>query len=151
MSGIHDSCRKIFGTWNKAIAAAGLVPHRSHDDRMYKRIITKSIDGHLCDSLSEVLVDNWLYENRVTHKKNAPYPNTHHKADWQIFCGNKPIFIEYFGLANDSPRYDRSITKKKVLCRNENICLVAIYPKDLYPKSYRDSNLRNKFKDYLSI
>jgi ribosomal protein S27E len=147
--GVDKACVRLFGSWNKAVSATGLTPNRSHDDRMYKRIISKSIDGHLCDSVSEVLIDNWLYENKILHDKNIPYPSTHHKADWKLLSKNKQVFVEYFGLANDSPRYDRSIKEKEVLCKKENICLIAIYPKDLYPKIYLDNNLRNKFKDYL--
>ncbi len=149
--GVNEACRKSFGTWNNAVAAAGFIPNRSHDDRMYKRVISRAIDGHLCDSISEVLIDNWLHKNKILHKKDVRYPETNHKADWQIIFGNQKIFVEYFGLANDSPRYDRCIKEKEMLCNKQNITLIAIYPKDLYPKVYLNNNLKNKFKDYLSI
>ncbi len=74
----------------------------------------------------------WLTENKISHEKDAPYPTTKHKADWSI--GSKKIFIEYFGLAEDSPRYDRSITKKRTLCHKHKIKLIEIYSQDLYPK-----------------
>ncbi len=128
----------LFGSWNKAVTAAGLTPNRSHDNRMYKRIMTKARDGHLCDSVSEALIDNWLSKNKISHERDVSYPNTNHKADWAV----KDIFIEYFGLAKDSPRYDRSIRKKKKLCEKFNIKLIEIYPNDLYP----NINLDNKLK-----
>lgn len=135
------SCtRYYFDSWNNAIIAAGLTPNRSHDHRMYRRIITKANDGHLCDSVSEALIDNWLTKNKILHERNTPYPNTNHKADWGI-KGDK-IFVEYFGLAKDSPRYDRSIRKKKKLCQKFKIKLIEIYPRDLYPKI----SLENKLK-----
>lgn len=140
---------KLFGSFNNAITAAGFTPNRSHDNRMYKRTRAKSIDGHLCDSISELLIDNWFYKNNILHKKDVLYPTTNHKADWKIFSKNKEFFVEYFGLANDSPRYDRSIKEKQMLCRKQNISLIAIYPKDLYPKTYLDFNLKEKFRDYL--
>jgi len=151
LGGIDKACIRFFGSWNKAISAAGFVPNRSHDDRMYKRINTKAIDGHLCDSISELLIDNWLYKNKVPHEKDVHYPGTNHKADWAIVSKGNKTFIEYFGLANDSPRYDRSIKEKEMLCKKQNISLIAIYPKDLYPKIYLDNNLKNKFGDYLSV
>ena len=151
LNGVNEACRKSFGSWNKAVLAAGFTPNRSHDDRMYKRIISKAKDGHLCDSVSEVLIDDWLYKNNILHEKDAHYPDTNHKADWTIISNGNKIFIEYFGLANDSPRYDRCIKEKEVLCEKQNIPLIAIYPKDLYPKIYSDINLKNKFKDYLTI
>lgn len=150
LNGVNEACRKEFGSWNKAILIAGFQPNRSHDNRMYKRACAKAKDGHLCDSISEVLIDNWLYKNRISHEKDVRYPNTHHIADWKITSSDKKdVFIEYFGLANDSPRYDRSIKQKEILCKKQNIILIEIYPKDLYPKNYLNKNLKNKFKDYL--
>ena len=148
---IHDSCRKIFGSWNNAVLAAGLQPNRSHENRMYKRMITKAKDGHCCDSISEAIIDNWLNKNNISHERDVSYPNTHHKADWVVLIGNKKIFTEYFGLANDSPRYDRAIEEKKKLCYKNKIALIAIYPKDLYPKEFLEKNLKNKFKKFLTI
>ncbi len=80
---------------------------------MYKRICAKAADGHLCDSVSELLIDNWLYENKIPHERDAHYPGTHHKSDWAIMIEEQKTFVEYFGLANDSPRYDRAIEEKK--------------------------------------
>jgi hypothetical protein len=122
-----------FGSWNNAIVTAGLTPNRSHDNRMYRRINGKAEDGHKCDSASEILIDNWLHENKIEHTRDAPYPNTKHLADWSIKNGK--VFIEYFGLAKDSPRYDRSIKEKVAICRKNRISLISIYPKDLYPKN----------------
>ena len=119
-----------FGSWTNAIIAAGLEPHRSHDRRMYKRTKTRALDGHLCDSVSEAVIDNWLHKNQIPHTRNGKYPSTNHLADWQIGEG---VFIEYFGLSKDSPRYDREVEIKQQLCRKHQIKLIEIYPKDLYP------------------
>lgn len=146
---IDKASRKFFGSWNMAITKAGFSPNRSHDDRMYKRSICKSNDGHICDSISELLIDNWLYKNNIIHEKGTRYPNTNHKADWQILYKNKMIFVEYFGLANDSPRYNRCIEEKEILCKKSNISLIGIFPKDIYPKENFENNLKNKFKKYL--
>lgn len=129
----------LFGSWNSAIIAAGLEPNRSHDNRMYKRLFGKAKDGHSCDSVSEILIDNWLTENQISHARETKYPTTNHMADWSIEDGK--IFIEYFGLAKDSPRYDRSIKTKIKICRKNNIKLIGIYPKHLYPKNKLDSHL----------
>ena len=150
LNGVNEACRKSFGSWNNAVLAAGLVPNRSHNNRMYKRAIAKAIDGHSCDSISELLIDNWLYKNKIFHERNAHYPSTNHKADWKIFDGEQKVFVEYFGLANDSPRYDRCIKEKITLCNKNKISLVAVYPKDLYPKNFLEKNLKNKFKTFLN-
>ncbi len=88
---IADRCRRAFGSWNNAVKAAGLKPNRSHDHRMYKRVITKAKDGHLCDSISEALIDNWLTDSGIKHVRDSAYPNSGHKADWAI---SKKTFIE---------------------------------------------------------
>lgn len=139
---IAEACIYAFGSWNVAINKAGLVPHRSHNQRMYKRTSTVAVDGHKCDSVSEAIVDDWLTKNNISHLRNAPYPGTGHKADWSI---KKNVFIEYFGLANDSPRYDRSIQEKRKLCEKHNIQLIEIYPVDIYPAI----KLADKFKTLL--
>jgi hypothetical protein len=148
---IQDSCRRIFGSWNNAILAAGLQPNRLDSQRMYKRTSTVALDGHFCDSISEFLIDNWLYKNKILHERNAHYPKTHHKADWAIIIEKQKIFVEYFGLANDSPRYDRAIKEKRKLCHKNKIPLIAIYPRDIYPKEFLEKSLQNKFKKILTI
>lgn len=137
---ISSKAVNLFGAWNNAIRAAGFKPNRSHENRMYKRVMTQAKDGHLCDSISEAIIDNWLTNNRIKHKRDVRYPTSNHKADWVLESG---IYMEYFGLAKDSPRYDRDIEIKKKLCRSLGVKLVAIYPNDLYPKLNLDSKLKN--------
>ena len=149
--GSDKACIKFFGSWNNAVLATGFTPNRSHDNRMYKRANAKALDGHLCDSISELLIDNWLYKNNIPHGRDAHYPETHHKADWEISLGSQKIFVEYFGLANDSPRYDRAMKEKMGLCNKHKISLISIYPKDIYPKIFLEENLKNKFKNFLTI
>lgn len=151
MGKISNICRNSFGSWNNAVIAAGFQPNRSHSQRMYKCAKVKALDGHLCDSISELVIDNWLTKNNICHKKNVPYPETNSKADWAIFIGNQKIFIEYFGLANDSPRYDRTIKRKKELCHKHNLRLIEIYPWDIYSKGHLNIRLKDKFKNLISI
>jgi len=141
LSEIAEACVYRFGTWNKGIKAAHLSPNRSDNNRMYKRAITKANDGHLCDSISEAIIDNWLTNNDINHKRDVCYPSTRHRADWGLDNGT---YVEYFGLAQDSPRYDRNIQVKKELCKKYGIRLIAIYPQDLYPRQ----NLKLKFHGY---
>ncbi len=151
LRGIDNACRRFFGSWNNTIIAAGFQPNRSHSQRMYKRTKTQASDGHLCDSVSEAIIDNWLSAHKILHQRNISYPETNHKADWAIFIRGRKVFIEYFGLANDSPRYDRAIRKKKELCHRHKLTLVAIYPQDIYPKRDMDRKLRDKFGNLINV
>lgn len=139
---IVDACVRCFGSWNNAIIAAGFSPNRSDSQRMYKRTNTRASDGHLCDSISEALIDNWLFSHKISHQRDVVYPTTNHKADWAVDMNGQRIFIEYFGLAKDSKRYDRESNKKRELCDENRIPLIEIYPQDLYPKN----RLINKLK-----
>jgi len=89
-------------------------------------------DGHLCDSVSEAIIDDWLTSHHITHEHHVGYPHGNYKADWRLRDGT---FVEYFGLAKDSPRYDRTIKEKENLCRELNLALIAVYPTDLYPRN----------------
>lgn len=141
---VSNRAANLFGSWNKTLIAADLVPNRSHDNRMYRRVATKAQDGHLCDSISEAIIDNWLTAHCIAHRRDVPYPATHHLADWGI---QKNIFMEYFGLAKDSPRYDRAVRRKRNLCRRHGIKLIEIYPQDLYPEIVVD----DKLKDLIAV
>lgn len=88
-------------------------------------------DGHLCDSIAEKLIDDYLFEKGIIHEKNIPYPEGTYTADFKI--GNK--LIEYFGLAGEHKRYDELRAIKKKIAEKYKINLVEIYPKDLYPKN----------------
>ena len=148
MGRIADICVREFGSWNKALLTANLVPHRSDSERMFKRIRTIARDGHRCDSVSEAIIDNWLTDNAIPHARDARYPSTGHKADWDI---GRNVFVEYFGLANDSPRYDLSIEEKRRLCKKHGIGLIEIYPTDIYPLIKLEKKIKLSRKSFALI
>lgn len=123
--GLARGAQAIFGTWNKAIEAAGFEPNPV---LFSKKFIAQ--DGHKCDSFAEKIIDEWLYERKIKHERNVPYPeNRSLSADF--FVRNN--FIEYFGLSGVINEYDRLIKKKRKLCKKYKLALIEIYPKDLFP------------------
>ncbi len=106
---------------------------------MYKRRKCLAIDGHVCNSVSELIIDNWLYKNKISHQKEIPYPKGKFVADWSL---SSKILIEYFGLANDSRRYDEEIKKKQEICKEAAITLIEIYSQDLFPKNRLEEILK---------
>lgn len=123
MWGIYKPARKFFGTWNNAIKTAGFNPNpvlfANHQ-------VAK--DGHMCDSLAEKIIDDYLYEKGIIHKRNAAYPKGIYTADFKI--GNK--LVEYFGLAGEHKRYDELRKIKQKIARIHRLNLIEIYPQDLY-------------------
>lgn len=116
--------KNFFGSWLNVLTEAGVL-----EDGTRKRsrgIQTIARDGHVCLSLGEKTIDDWLYAHHITHEKEPKYPEYNFRADFKV--GN--LFIEFFGLVGD-PDYDKRIAQKKRLCLENNIELLAIYPKDL--------------------
>ena len=79
-------------------------------------------------------------KNKIPHERNKSYPNSKHLADWIL--PEKNIFVEYFGLARDSKRYDETIKLKRNICRKSGIKLIEIYPENVYPVLSLDKILK---------
>ncbi len=134
IGGIYKPARKYFGTWNNAIEAAGFEPNQV----MFANHQIAN-DGHICDSLAEKLIDDFLSGRKIIHQRNVSYPEGRYTADFKI--GNK--FIEYFGLTGELTRYDEHRVLKQKIAKRRNLKLIEIYPKDLYP--------HNKLEKILNI
>lgn len=126
MWGIYKPARKYFGTWNNAIKVAGF---ESNPIMFAKRQVAK--DGHVCDSLAEKMIDDYLYSKNIQHQRCIPYPEGEYTADFKIGV----IFIEYFGLVGEHKRYDELRVIKQKIARKYQLKLIEVYPKDLYPNN----------------
>lgn len=117
--------RKRFGSWNNAIMRAGLDPN-SH---LYAQRCTAA-DGHICDSLGEKIVDDWLSKQKIGHTKNVPYPGKNRlTADFGLADN---VLIEFFGLAGaGNKRYEQSFQRKKKIIERQRLRVVELYPNDL--------------------
>jgi len=95
-------------------------------------------DGHRCDSLSEKIIDDWLYARRIKHKINYPYPgNGGFTADFKV----GEYWIEYFGLSGQLKKYDELKGIKSTLAKLHKLNFIEIYPRDLFPKNNLDTIL----------
>jgi len=140
------SCKKfltssinLFGTWNNAIKACGLKPNIN----LYPHTRLRSADGHMCDSLSERIVDNWLFSNGFIHDKNKNYPESRKNCDFYVPL--KDLWIEYFGLLGDNKIYDDGVEMKREMAKKFNLNLIEIVRDDIYP----DIKLNEKLKNYM--
>ena len=124
---LYRLARNYFGTWNNAIKTAGLDPNPV---MFANRHIAK--DGHECDSFSEKIIDDWMFEKEIEHKRDIPYPgNKGFTCDFVI--GNK--WVEFFGLAGQHKKYDLLKRRKLNLVRKYGINLVKLFPDDVFPKN----------------
>lgn len=134
MGGIYKISRALFGTWNKAVEAAGFISnpvlfsHRHMAD-----------DGHMCDSLAEKIIDNWLHKRNIDHQRNVSYPNSAYNADFLV----KNSLIEFFGLSGELKKYDIAVKAKENLVKQYHLKLIKIYPKDIFPTNKLGDILRD--------
>lgn len=131
-SHVH-AARGRFGTWNKAIIAAGFDPNPV---MFAKKYIAK--DGHRCDSLAERIIDDWLSRRNIKHERSVPYPgNDGFTADFVVGS----FWIEFFGLHGEHKRYDQLMKKKLRVVKRNGLKLISIFPKHLFPKGDLDNTL----------
>jgi len=129
----YSAAQDRFGSWNKAIKAAGFEPNPVLFAKKHK-----AKDGHICDSLSEKIIDDWLSKNNLEHQINIPYPeNSNLTCDFVI----DKYFIEFFGLEGEHSRYTELVKEKRKLARKYKLNLVDLKPEHLFPKNKLDSVL----------
>jgi len=123
---IHSHAARLrFGTWNKAIEAAGFKPNPV---MFAKKYIAK--DGHKCDSLAEKIIDDYLYAREIVHIRNFPYPgNKKFTVDFKI----GDYWVEFFGLSGQLKRYDELMSQKLETAKRYKLKLIKLYLRDLFP------------------
>ncbi len=119
-----DCIKSKYGSHLAALVDAGVLPGGTRRTSRGTHCLAK--DGHVCYSLGEKLIDDWLFENDVDHLREPNYPESRLRADFQV----GDTLIEYFGLAGD-PDYDAKTIEKRKLARARGIKLVEIYPSDV--------------------
>ncbi|MFW5879513.1 MAG: hypothetical protein ACOCUV_01680 [bacterium] len=96
-------------------------------------------DGHKCNSLVEAKIDDFLSDNKISHEKEPPYPNSTWRADFKV----NDIYIEYFGLLGNV-HYDKKTEAKIQFAEKNNIKLIAIYPNDIETNVWKQKLSRLK-------
>ncbi|MFH0942945.1 MAG: hypothetical protein V1810_02100, partial [Candidatus Beckwithbacteria bacterium] len=60
LNATYRPARIAFGTWNKAVQAAGFNPNQQKFTHKYL-----ANDKHVCDSLAEKIIDDWLFARKI--------------------------------------------------------------------------------------
>lgn len=121
---LHSSAKRAFGTWNKAIRAAGYEPNPVKFSKRYQ-----AKDGHWCDSLSEKILDDWLFSRNIPHKVNFPYPG---KRGLTVDFKVGDYWIELFGLSGQHKKYDQLKEEKLKISQKYHLKLISIYLSDVF-------------------
>lgn len=116
--------KELFGSWLKALIEAGILEDGTRRTSRGTQCLAE--DGHVCLSLGEKTIDDFLYNHRIAHEKEPHYPEGNFRADFLV----DGIFVEYFGLKGN-PEYNAKTKLKQRICRKHGIRLISIYPSDL--------------------
>lgn len=116
--------KKKFKSWLNALIEAGILEDGTRKTARGTQCLAK--DGHVCFSLGEKTIDDFLYSYGVNHEKETHYPESKLRVDFIV----NGVFIEYFGLAGNV-EYDFKTQKKQEICIKYEISLISIFPKDL--------------------
>lgn len=133
MYAAYRKARDSFGTWNKAIKAAGFKPNPV---MFAQKHVAK--DGHKCDSLAEKIIDEWLHSKNIPHERSVAYPKSK-----KMTCdfGVNDFFIEFFGLEGQHKDYTKIVHKKRRMSKKCGLKLIEIKPGQLFPKNQLDQVL----------
>lgn len=116
--------KRTHGSWLAALTVAGVLDDGVHKTARGHRAL--AVDGHVCHSLAEKTIDDWLTLHDIRHEREPSYPDSNYRADFLV----NGKFVEYFGLAGDA-EYDQKSRLKRALAETHHLGLVEISPKDL--------------------
>lgn len=126
-----EHVKKKCGSWFRGLVQTGALPEGVQSTARGVRCLAD--DGHVCHSLDEQRIDNWLFAMKLPHEREPHYPphptlnaSGTRRADWKV----KDTFIEYFGLVGDAD-YERKMDEKLMLSTQLGIDMIAIYPSDI--------------------
>jgi hypothetical protein len=116
--------KETHGSWLAVLIASGVLPDGTQ--RMPRGVRCIAADGHVCLSLAEKTIDDWLTSNGVAHEKEPGYPESRLRADFKV----GEVLIEYFGLAGNAA-YDAKIVQKRAIAERFGIRLIELFPRDM--------------------
>ena len=97
--------------------------------RQYPVGAIKTEDGHYVRSRAEVLIDNWLYSQRIVHAYEQRLP-----GESEVFCDfylpGSRAYIQYWGLEGD-PEYRRRKREKLRIYRAQKLILLELNERDV--------------------
>ncbi|MER7604696.1 hypothetical protein [Nocardioides sp. NPDC127503] len=117
--------------WTPVLADAGLLEAGMRTGR---GTVIRARDGHLCLSLREKAVCDFLHLHQVVHEREPFYPvdslynpSGKRRADWILADGT---LVELWGMPND-PVYAAKMVEKRALAAGHGLRLVEIVDADL--------------------
>ena len=140
MPDLH-TVNELFGSWAKYLAFAGVLEKSRSGQSGYRSFAT---DGHLCLSVGERQICEFLYQNGIQHEREPIFPqddefnkNGLKRADFVI----GETFVELAGRMSQET-YAAGIKEKISLAQKLGFQLLVVTPKEL-------PDLEKVFRDWL--
>lgn len=121
---LYQRAVAAFGTWGNALSLLD-IPVRNGSSYRGKNTI-RCLDGHFADSAEEALLDNWFFQEGITHERNRVYPGTKMQCDF-VLCSSG-IWVEYLGLFHSKESYRQKYARKVALASKLGVPLLGITP-----------------------
>lgn len=117
--------------WSLLLEAAGFAENGL---RMARGTLIRSRDGHLCHSMREKAVCDFLHLHGIAHEREPRYPKDPdfnatglRRADWELADGT---LVELWGLPKD-PAYAAKMEAKRNLVVRHGLRLIELFDTDL--------------------
>jgi hypothetical protein len=109
-----DSAKKLFGSWSHLLEEAGLLTQSQRGRGGHRSIAS---DGHLCLSMGERAICEFLTKNGITHEREPMYPfdevfNPNGLLRGDFLIGG--LFIEFAGMMSNPDYAERMKIKEKL-------------------------------------
>lgn len=129
-----------FGSYSKFLSYCGVSPRSQSWFNNHK--LAK--DGDMCNSYSELVVDNFFYDNGIGHDKEVYYKSLgikvkhKYRTDWVLKDG---LVVEFCGMMK-TKEYAEKMEDKRRLLKQSKIPYIFLEHKDL-------DNLAKIFRKYI--
>lgn len=125
-----------FGTFVNAVTKAGLTP-RSNKTPLITPKGNYALSGYEYKFLLMLEKYNLKFEKEVLYKNYIKDHEYNHRFDFVLDYEGENIFIEIFGMMNRED-YAEKTDYKINLCKENNLKLISIFPKDISQRNIDD-------------
>lgn len=87
-------------------------------------------DGHRVKSQGELLIDNWLFNNKILHAYGYYVQKAGEAHACDFYIPQHDIYVEYWGMIGN-PKYDESRKSRLRFYQANHLKLLQIFPRDL--------------------
>ena len=115
-----DTVKEMFGSWAHFLEGSGLLSQRQRGKGGHQSIAT---DGHLCLSMGERAICEFLTKNNIFHDKEPMYPIDEKLNPNGLLRGDfliDTLIIEFAGMMSN-PEYAARMKAKEALAKSRNI------------------------------